>query len=223
MEWKMVDLHPSVKFLSVCISAFVATCLCFYMMLFLITNEISSEIELTTASYVRPSITEHKEAEPVATRIKPQKVLPQQPPPDPSASQRNRAMRVEFRAERPIFGSIAEIIGLTDLQLELEAPHSELIPISIVQPIYPLSAAMREIEGFVIVEFTVRENGTVSNPIVVSSEPAILFDDAALHAVARFRFKPREVGGDPVSVENVQLKFAFTLESLYDVEDNDTP
>jgi protein TonB len=48
---------------------------------------------------------------------------------------------------------------------------------------------MKEIEGFVVVEFTVRENGTVSNPMVVSSEPDILFDDAALHAVARFKFK----------------------------------
>jgi hypothetical protein len=116
----MVDIHPSIKFLSVCASAFVATCLCFYLMLFLITNEISSEIEITKASYVRPSISEHKEFEPVATRMKPQKVLPLQPPPDPSASQLNHITRVEFRAERPTFGSIAEIIGLTDLQLELE-------------------------------------------------------------------------------------------------------
>ena len=219
----MVDLHPSIKFVSVCVSAFIATCLSFYLMLFLITKEISSEFEITTPSYVRPSVTEHKEVEPVATRMKPQKVLPLQPPPDPNATELNRTSRVEFRAERPTFGSIAEIIGLADLQLELEAPHSELIPISIVQPIYPLSAAMREIEGFVIVKFTVRENGTVSNPVVVSSEPGILFDDAALHAVARFRFKAREIGGDRVSVEDVQLKFAFTLDSLYDVEDGHTP
>ena len=219
----MVDLHPSIKFISVCVSAFVATCLCFYLMLFLITNEISSEVEISTPSYIRPSVTKQKEVEPVATRMKPQKVLPLQPPPDPSASQTNRTARVEFRAERPTFGSIAEIIGLTDLQLELEAPLSEFIPLSIVQPIYPLRAVMKEIEGFVVVQFTVRENGTVSNPIVVSSEPAILFDDAALHAVARFKFKPREVGGDRVPVENVQLKFAFTLESLYDLEDSHTP
>ncbi|MGV0036428.1 MAG: energy transducer TonB [Candidatus Azotimanducaceae bacterium WSBS_2022_MAG_OTU7] len=219
----MVDLHPSIKFFSVCFSAFVATCLCFYLMLFLITNEISSEIEFTTPSYVRPSVMQQKATEPVATRTKPQKALPLQPPPAPGASQLNRTVRVEFTAERPTFGSIAEIIGQTDLQLELEAPHSELTPLSIVRPIYPLSAAMKEIEGFVIVKFTVRENGTVSNPIVVDSEPAILFDDAALHAVVRFKFKPREVGGDRVSVENVQLKFAFTLESLYDLKDNRTP
>jgi protein TonB len=219
----MVNVHPSIKFLSLCISAFVATCLCFYLMLFLITNEISSEIEITTRSYVQPSVAEQKETEPVTTRTKPQKVLPLQPPPSPSPSQLNNTTRVEFTSERPTFGSMAEIIGLADLKLALEAPLSELIPLNIVQPIYPLRAAMKEIEGFVIVEFTVRENGTVSNPIVVSSEPAILFDDAALHAVARFKFKPREVGGDRVVVENVQLKFAFTLESLYDLEDSQTP
>ena len=219
----MAALHPSIKFLSQCVSAFVAICLCFYLMLFLITNEIPSEIQITTPSYIRPSVTLQKEIEPVATRTKPQKVLPLEPPLGPGPSQLNRAARVEFRAERPTFGGIAEIIGLANLKLKLETPIFELIPLNIVQPIYPLSAAMKEIEGFVIVEFTVRENGTVSNPIVVSSEPAILFDDAALHAVARFRFNPRKIGGDPVLVENVQLKFAFTLESLHDLEDSQTP
>lgn len=219
----MVDLHPSIKLVSICASAFVATCLCFYLMLFLIENELPSAIELTTPSFTRPSLTEPKETESVATRTRAQKVLPLQPPPDPSASQLNRSARVEFTTERPTFGSIAEIIGLTDLQLELAAPHSDLMPLSVVRPIYPLRAAMKQIEGFVVVAFTVRENGTVSNPIVVSSEPAILFDDAALHAAARFKFKPREVGGDRVPVENVQLKFAFTIDSLYELENDQTP
>ena len=218
----MADVHPSIKFITVGFSALVATCLCFYLMLFLIASEISTTIEITTPSYVRPSMAEVKQIEPIATRTKPQKILPLQPPPDPYADQFNSSSRVELRAEKPTFGNIADIIGLTDIQLVLEAPHSELIPLSVIQPIYPLRAAMREIEGFVIVEFTVRANGTVSNPIIVASEPKILFDDAALHAVSSFKFKPREIGGDPVPVENVQLKFAFTLESLYDLKERTT-
>ena len=44
-----------------------------------------------------------------------------------------------------------------------------------------------------------------------------VIDQAALHAVTRFKFKPREVGGERVRVENLQLKFAFNLDSLYEV------
>jgi protein TonB len=77
---------------------------------------------------------------------------------------------------------------------------------------------MKDIEGFVVVEFSVRDNGTVANPVVVNSEPEVLFDQAALSAISRFKFRPRSVGGDHVQVDKVQLKFAFSLESMYDVE-----
>ena len=109
-------------------------------------------------------------------------------------------------------------VGLVDIQLELNTPNSELLPVFVVQPTYPLRAEMREIEGYVIVQFTVREDGTVAGPFVVESEPEVIFDESALAAISRFKFKPREVNGDPVQVENVQLKFAFTLESLYEVD-----
>ena len=125
---------------------------------------------------------------------------------------------MELQAERPTFGSIADLIGPEDINLHLEAPHAELMPVSVVQPIYPLRAVMREVEGYVLVEFSVRENGTVANPIVVESKPRLLFDEAALNAVARSRFKPREIGGERVRVDKVRLRFAFSLESLYDVD-----
>ena len=43
---------------------------------------------------------------------------------------------------------------------------------------------------------------------------------AALNAVSRFRFKPREIAGEKIRVDNVQLKFAFNLESLYDIDED---
>ena len=217
----MTTLHTSIKFTLVALAAMLATCLCFYLMLFLISNELSSEIELVPAAHIKPAVATEQTPPELAVREKPQKTLPLQPPPDPMATMLNLAKRVELKAQRPTFGSIADRIGPVDIQLDLEAPLSDLAPLFVVQPIYPLSAAMREIEGFVVVEFSVRTNGTVKNPVVVESEPKTLFDQAALNAVSRFKFKPREVGGDVIQVDNVQLKFAFQLESLYDI-DNET-
>lgn len=214
----MTDLHPSLKLVAVMFAALIATCASFYLMLFLISTELSFDNEITQASAVRPAMAESKDMQPIATRKKPQKHLPLEPPPDPRATMWNRTARVEMRAERPTFGSIADVIGPEDINLDLEAPHSELSPMHVVQPIYPLRAAMREVEGYVIVEFSVRANGRVVNPIVVESEPGVLFDEAALNAIARFKFKPREVGGERVRVDNVQLRFTFNLDSLYDVE-----
>lgn len=188
-------------------------------MLFLITQDITTQQEVVPPSYVNPSFTKEPTPPELATREKPQKALPLQPPPDPMATMFNLATRVELEAARPTFGSLADRIGPVDIQLDLIAPHSDLSPLFVVQPIYPLSAAMREIEGFVLVEFSVRDNGTVANPVVIASEPDVLFDQAALNAVSRFKFKPREVGGDVVRVDKVQLKFAFQLNSLY--EDNE--
>jgi protein TonB len=216
-----INAHPSLKFLAVAGAAGLATLACFYLMFFLIANELDGPQVVEPVAQIAPEIAERLEEErPEPQRQKPEKIMPIDPPPDPAADPVNRSSWVELSAERPTFGSIADLLGPTDIQLELDAPHSELFAVNVVQPIYPLSAAMREIEGFVVVEFSVRENGTVSNPIVVQSEPEVLFDEAALNAVSKFKFKPREVGGDLVRADNIRLKFSFNLESLYALPEN---
>lgn len=214
----MIDIHSTFKFSAVIAGAFITTALCFYLMLLLISHEMNADIELDTKPYVQPFIAEAREETPAAAREKPQKALPLAPPPDPDATQLNLSSRVEITAERPTFGSLADELGPIDVHLELDAPNSDLTPLHMVQPIYPMSAAMRQIEGYVIVSFSVRENGTVSNPVVMESAPSVMFDEAALNAVSRFKFKPREVGGDRMRVDNVQMKFVFSLESLYENE-----
>ena len=213
----MLEVNHPLKFVFIGTCAFLATFLCFYLMMFMIAREFNQDIEIETVFVAPLSISEHKPIEKVAVRERATKVQPAKPPPEPDGIPMSRETRVNLKAERPIFGSIADLIGPNDIQLELQSPTSDLMTMLVVQPIYPLAAVMREIEGFVVVEFSVRENGTVSNPIVIDSQPEVLFDEAALKAVTKFKFKPREVGGDSISVNNVQLKFAFTLDSLYEV------
>lgn len=213
----MQEVNHPLKFIVIGSAAFLATCLCFYLMMLMLVHEFDRDIELEPAPFISPSVTEKKQLEQVAVREKPKKVLPMDPPPEPDGIPLSRASRVDLKAERPTFGSIADLLGPNDVELELKAPTSDLMPMLVVQPTYPLAAVIKEQEGFVVVEFSVRENGTVSNPVVIDSFPEHIFDDAALHAVTRFKFKPREINGDSVAVDGVQLKFAFTLDSAYDV------
>ncbi len=66
--------------------------------------------------------------------------------------------------------------------------NAELTPLIEVAPRYPENAQSRGIEGFVDVKFTVTPRGTVENAEVAAAQPARVFDQAALAAVARWRF-----------------------------------
>jgi protein TonB len=102
----------------------------------------------------------------------------------------------------------------------------EYLPIVKVQPQYPRRALSRGMTGWVIVEFTVTEQGTVTNPFVVENcgwiknarnegdcfdSPNSVFDSAAMKAAAKFKYKPKVIDGNPVATGGVQNKISFEL------------
>ena len=89
------------------------------------------------------------------------------------------------------------------------AQSSEVIPLVRIQPRYPARAQRDRLSGTVVVEFEINPDGTVANPRVVKSEPPNVFDDAAIKAILRWKFKPKIVAGKPVSQYASQV-FRFT-------------
>jgi protein TonB len=87
----------------------------------------------------------------------------------------------------------------------------EYLPIVKVQPTYPRRALQRGIEGYVIVEFTVTTNGSVRDAYVIDSEPPKTFDNAAIKAALKFKYKPRVIDGEAVEVSGVQNKITFAI------------
>ncbi len=69
----------------------------------------------------------------------------------------------------------------------------------VTQPVYPRQAAQRREEGWVEVEFTVGADGGISGAHVVDSQPARIFDRAALDSVQRWTFNPAMRDGQAVS------------------------
>lgn len=88
---------------------------------------------------------------------------------------------------------------------------ADFAPIVRVNPIYPNRARTRGIEGFVVVEYTVNRTGSVANARVVRSTNPV-FERAALHAVNRWRYKPRIVNNEAVNVTGIQTKLSFRLD-----------
>lgn len=72
------------------------------------------------------------------------------------------------------------------------------VPISQPNPDYPEAARRARIEGKVILQAIINEQGAVEGVKVLRSNP--LLDDAAMAAVRRWRYKPATLDGQPVKV-----------------------
>ena len=76
-------------------------------------------------------------------------------------------------------------------------------PFCLVQPKYPSSAGSKGLEGYVRLEFTVNKKGRVRNPVILDSDPPLIFDRAARKAVLNARCKPGYKKGEAVDVDGV--------------------
>jgi protein TonB len=75
-------------------------------------------------------------------------------------------------------------------------------------PRYPAIAQASRVEGVVILEAVIAEDGSVQDVRVLRSRP--LLDDAAVEAVRQWRFTPTLLGGQPVPVV-MTVTVSFTL------------
>lgn len=105
----------------------------------------------------------------------------------------------------------------TGLQLSnasISATDGDFLPLVAIAPQYPTRAAQRGIEGWCLVSFTVNGLGNVEEDsiVVVDAEPSNIFDRSSIRAATRFKFQPRVVDGQGVSVEDVQYVFRYELE-----------
>lgn len=88
---------------------------------------------------------------------------------------------------------------------------NDLVPISMLPPQFPPAARARGIEGWVDVIFVVSTRGDVEEAWVVESEPPEMFDQAAIDAAMRWRFRPVTENGEAVPAERI-IRINFSLE-----------
>jgi protein TonB len=94
----------------------------------------------------------------------------------------------------------------------LRGVDGDVVPIIRQDPEYPARALTGGVEGWVQVRFSVTAVGSVRDATVVASEPGTTFDEAALKAIARWRYNPRVVDGEAVERVGLQTVIRFELE-----------
>jgi protein TonB len=114
---------------------------------------------------------------------------PPPPPPPPPGS------RTGIREESPIF------------MVWEEAPQL----IKMVTPTYPKLARQANVTGRVYLQIVVDEEGNVIDAQVVASNPAGIFEDAAITAVMQWKYKPARQRDLPIRVRMGQaVDFVLT-------------
>jgi protein TonB len=147
-------------------------------------------------------------------REEPEKIRALKPERPPQPAMRPAALQPNLVAESRIALAANVIaphfIGGAQPSDGLWIGDSELHPIVKVAPAYPQVAVARDLEGYVLLEFTVTTAGTVRDINVLEST-APLLEASAIKAALRFEYKPRIVGGEPVEVTGVLNKIVFEL------------
>jgi len=92
------------------------------------------------------------------------------------------------------------------------AQDGPLVAMVRVQPTYPVGQAQRGIEGYVVVEFDVLPDGTVSDVRVLESSSRG-FERAAIEAASKFRYMARVVNGVPQLTAGVRYRFRFEMDN----------
>lgn len=101
----------------------------------------------------------------------------------------------------------AEIIGSDGIVIAQRDPA----PVVRVQPVYPIRAAERLLEGQCTLLFDITPQGTTANVRTLNCSSS-LFESASVNAVARWRYSPQIEEGEPVMYRGVTTQLVFRLD-----------
>ncbi len=140
---------------------------------------------------------------------------PKEPPPPPKMQVQQQEVVQNMpqidvpNIDNPMVGGEGIYLG-SFAQID-KTEEGDVIPIVRINPMYPRDAQIRGLEGWVKLEFTITEVGTVKNPKVIEADPPRVFNREALRAILKWKFKPRVIDG--VAVERTATQtLDFTLD-----------
>ena len=189
----------------------------FLLMYALISSGSDQRPDLEAISGIRFGPVEIPDEIMTRSRRKPKKPPPPEEPPPPP---RMQISKVDLQVQKmpqmdvpdldvPLVGGSGMFIG--NFQQVDQGAEGDVIPVVVIRPMYPREAAIAGTQGWVKVEFTITEVGTVKDPRVVDARPPRVFNREAIRAILKWKFKPRVVDGIAVERRATQV-IDFTLD-----------
>lgn len=199
--------NPIRYFVSILI-AVVVTLAAFYLMHRLISGSAGERQEMEQPPGIRFGPVEIEQEFETKDRRKPEPPPPPDtPPPPPDISvtevEQVRTPMPDLQLPDLNLGTSGGPPVLGSFGMDRTA-EGDIVPLVRINPQYPRDAAMNQIEGYVTIEFTITETGSVRNPRVIDSRPPRVFDREAIRAILRWKFKPRVIDGVAVERQATQ-------------------
>jgi len=97
--------------------------------------------------------------------------------------------------------------GVEEVRMQQTSP----VQIKHDAPVYPNRALVRGIEGWVILRFTILEDGTTADIEVLDANVKNIFDQAAIDAASAWTYKPATRNGKPVAEYNRKARASFSI------------
>lgn len=89
--------------------------------------------------------------------------------------------------------------------------QQQAMPLYRAQPTYPARMLKRRVEGFVVMSFTINEQGRPEDIAVVEAEPSKAFVRPAIQALRNWKYQPQIEGGTAVKQPGQQVKIEFKI------------
>jgi protein TonB len=149
------------------------------------------------------------EKPPILKPALPEKPLPSAPPPVREAS---IASTVDGLDVQPVDVSIPSVNIDNTVSSVTQTPEQDATPVVRMEPKYPIDAARNGIQGWVELSFSIDSTGQVQDVKVTNSEPRRVFDQAAMQALKRWKYRPKVVDGKAIVQPNLAVRLDFNLE-----------
>lgn len=89
--------------------------------------------------------------------------------------------------------------------------QQQAMPLYRAQPTYPARMLKRRVEGYVVMSFTINEQGHPEDIEVVEAEPSKAFVRPAVQALRNWKYHPQIEGGKAVKQPGQQVKIEFKI------------
>ncbi len=214
MKWKQCLQKPTTGIVVCGGVAFVVSLVLFYFMSTLISGSVELKQTEDTGGLVE------------FIRVKPRSFLDEKkrslPPKKPKHKKPPKmqkrvealpqALKMNMNMKLPDIRSVLRSGGPAVGGLGGQGLGGDVMPLVRIEPVYPRRAALQGIEGYVFLQFNITPAGTVSDIKILDSRPPRIFNQSAVRALRKWKYRPKMEDGKAVAQPNKQVQLDFSLE-----------
>jgi protein TonB len=210
---RYIEITP-VRYVTMAGGSCIITVALFFLMHSLIQMGAEAALDDVEPNKVIDFVRLKKRQEPsIEDRELPEKIQEKAPPPPDMAMPTSSKGGMSLDLSQMNIAPPKPDIQLGDLQ-NVGSSSAGIIPMVRVQPMYPPAAANQRIEGWVELKFTISTTGSVKSPRVLRAYPSDIFNQAALQAIKKWKYKPRVEAGEKVETTGVAVRLKFELDDM---------